>query len=572
LYLALGIAGASALSTPAAASATAPSSPPPSVFVANANFIPGRVYSLARASDGSISLRAPAFTQTTNSSTERVAVTPDGSHVYAINADTPGSLDQFSVDASGQLSALNPEIVSTNATPGSVVVSPNGHSAYLAGGNPCCTVEEFNVEADGTLTHKSTPQIASDGRFDMVMTPDGRNLYVSSFGSSGIIDHFDVAANGTLSAAVPATTIAGEFPVGMAIAPDGRSLYVGLDASPSAVAQFTIGPGGALAAKNPASVPLPASTADPIALAASPNGKNLYVGDETDGGIDQFTIASDGTISALSPATVGTLHVDGLAVSPDGDNVYATSQTDGNTTRYTVNFGGALQSTGNLAATGIGSDGIAVTPDLAPVAALKVTPGPPKHRTRFNAAASFAPNGNIVRYQWSFGDGTTDVTATPKDSHVYARRRVYTVRLTVTDTAGTSTARVFTGHQMLLNGGATATLTRKLLVGARPKLSKLTIAPARFRAGPGHGKGTQVAFHLDIAAAVLVRVQRVKGHHRVLLAGVRRLKGHGHENRFRFSGLWNGKALPRGGYRLLLTAALGPFAGGRESARFTILK
>jgi PKD repeat protein len=51
----------------------------------------------------------------------------------------------------------------------------------------------------------------------------------------------------------------------------------------------------------------------------------------------------------------------------------------------------------------------------------------------FTSAAS-DPDGQIVSYSWSFGDG--GISSSPGPTHVYTRAGVYTVRLTVTDDAG----------------------------------------------------------------------------------------------------------------------------------------
>jgi len=52
----------------------------------------------------------------------------------------------------------------------------------------------------------------------------------------------------------------------------------------------------------------------------------------------------------------------------------------------------------------------------------------------FNAAASSDPDGTIVSYEWSFGDGATGSGATV--THSYLTQGTYTAALTVTDDEG----------------------------------------------------------------------------------------------------------------------------------------
>jgi len=73
--------------------------------------------------------------------------------------------------------------------------------------------------------------------------------------------------------------------------------------------------------------------------------------------------------------------------------------------------------------------------DLAPIAS---TNGPytgfAKESIEFNSAASSDPDGIIISYHWSFGDGaTSDDTTT---IHAYAHAGVYQVHLTVRDNFG----------------------------------------------------------------------------------------------------------------------------------------
>jgi PKD repeat protein len=62
----------------------------------------------------------------------------------------------------------------------------------------------------------------------------------------------------------------------------------------------------------------------------------------------------------------------------------------------------------------------------------------------FNASASFDPDGgNIVSYEWNFGDGSTAYGEIPLP-HSYSVARDYTVTLTVTDDEGTTNSKSMT--------------------------------------------------------------------------------------------------------------------------------
>jgi PKD repeat protein len=56
------------------------------------------------------------------------------------------------------------------------------------------------------------------------------------------------------------------------------------------------------------------------------------------------------------------------------------------------------------------------------------------------------------------------LSTSPTISHVYANSGTYTVKLTVTDAAGTSTTKVFTGQTMSRNGSAKAHTTMSVSI------------------------------------------------------------------------------------------------------------
>ena len=156
-----------------------------------------------------------------------------------------------------------------------------------------------------------------------------------------------------------------------------------------------------------------------------------------------------------------------IATIPVGANPYGVAVTSNGATAYVSNSGSGTVSVINTATklvtatitVGTNPWGVAVTPDQAPHARMTVTPAEAGQGTAFDASGSTVEYGTIASYQWSFGDGTTQVTTAPIVSHTYNAAGAYTVTLTETSSGGTSTTRVFTGQTVSRNGGPGARTT-----------------------------------------------------------------------------------------------------------------
>jgi PKD repeat protein len=111
---------------------------------------------------------------------------------------------------------------------------------------------------------------------------------------------------------------------------------------------------------------------------------------------------------------------------------------------------------------------IVMSPDQAPVASFSINAQSSGLPTQFNASASISPIGTIASYAWDFGDGTTLITNTPIVNHIYASTGSFNVMLTVTNSAGTSTSKVFSSRFMSNNGGPIANISHNINISPSP--------------------------------------------------------------------------------------------------------
>lgn len=151
-----------------------------------------------------------------------------------------------------------------------------------------------------------------------------------------------------------------------------------------------------------------------------------------------------------------------IAITPNGKTAYVTNGASASVTPIDT----ATFTAGPPIAVGTQPWGIAILPDQAPVASFSATPATAGSPTSFDAAASTAQGAPIASYKWTFGDGSQATTEVPSTTHAYAAAGTYKVALRVTDTDGTSTARVFTGQTVSLNGGLQAKTSKTIAVPA----------------------------------------------------------------------------------------------------------
>lgn len=359
-------------------------------------------------------------------------INPAGTFIYTAN-DAPPSISVIDA-ATNTIVATIP----TSVGPGAfdMIVNPAGTRLYLSNIN-----SGYVTVIDTTNNTVVTDIFILPNLGPISITPDGKTVYATNF-SVGIFP-IDTATN-TLLPLIPT----GFFPGKMVITPDGTKAYIPVY-FPSEVLVLDL---PSQTQTNAISV---SPSFGPYGASILPNSKELYIANIASNSITVIDLATE-TVTAtipLSPPFQEDAQAFWVAATPDSKKVYVINQTAAIVLPIDV----ATHSIGTafMQMDGLFQD-LVISPDPAPVAAFKALPQVIGSPTLFNAPASISPIGTIVSYAWDFGDGKTLVTSSSLVSHTYSAVGNYNVTLTVTNSAGTSTSKVFSSGFMSKNGGPSA--------------------------------------------------------------------------------------------------------------------
>ncbi len=323
---------------------------------------PSGAYVYVLNSTGTVSVVSTA-SDTVTATISAVSSDP-GPKAIVISPD--GKTGYVSDNGAGVISVLNlaKDAVTTTisvTTPSALVLSPNGTKLYVstgATGTGVPVIETATNKVTGTLSIGGP----SYGLGGLAISSDGSTLYMAEDGNP---EEILVASTASLSvtSTIYANAGLGLFAGPGALTLDGTSLYVaasnGMSAqitvvdtaqdaagatatiAESSVSSLAITPGGVIYAAGPASAqgevavigtdPLqlsgivPSLGSGPTAVAASPNGKAVYVANYDS---DTLTAIDTATGIAVASIPVGR-EPDAVEVSPDSATVYVANKQDG---------------------------------------------------------------------------------------------------------------------------------------------------------------------------------------------------------------------------------------------------
>jgi DNA-binding beta-propeller fold protein YncE len=369
---------------------------------------------------------------------------PDGTKLYAT---VSGGVQPYSVNTDGAVTPDQTGVVPAQTGPSALAISRAGTRLFATNAGSDSVSRYAVAQFGGGLTPIVGTTTTGDGPDGIAITPDGAHVYVAN-GTAGTISILDGEAAATSFTAVDAGTGVS----GLAVAPDGSRLYAA-NTGDDTISGWTIGSEGSLAALP--NSPYPAGNG-PRGLALTPDGSRLLSADSAGSTLSSYVIATNGALSAPVSTDVSTplTGVTAVAISPDGKHAYGAGSST--VAAYDLAAAGAITLRGaSTPPTGGSHSALAITPDQGPEAKLDPIPQPAGSASAFQGGPSTDPDGSIAKYAWDFGDGSTGTGANP--THTYAQPGTYTVRLTVTDDEGCSTAPIYTGQASLCTGSPYAT-------------------------------------------------------------------------------------------------------------------
>jgi YVTN family beta-propeller protein len=231
-------------------------------------------------------------------------------------------------------------------------------------------------------------------------------VYATSF--DRLVRQYAADGSGMLWALTPPDATADDASSGVAASPDGRSLYV-VNQGSNSVSQYDVGIGGALTPKTPAAV----ATGDfPFGIAVSPDGAHVYVANQDGASVSVYDVGADGGLTAASEASAGAGAMQ-IALTADGDHAYVANVNAGTVSEYDVAGDGSLTSGGEVSTPAPAAIAISPDGDSAYVA----------NRSASGTISQFSIDGGgtlSAKSPATVDTGSTPVALTATDDSVYA--------------------------------------------------------------------------------------------------------------------------------------------------------
>ena len=264
-----------------------------------------------------------------------LVIHPSGKFLYVANAgQNENDISLFTIGSKGTLTEVFPRtsVAPAASQPQLLEIDPNGTFLYVlnSGSN---NISVFTIDATkGSLAPLvGSPFPIGLSALNMKLTPSGNFLYVGSGSGttqlSGLVEGFSVNA-GVLQS-IGATPTDGINPNGLTIDPTGTYLYVANSGSPS-ISIFSIASNGGLTEVQGS--PISDTYTVPISLIFDVSGKYLYVANQASNNVASYAISTSSGLPSIltTTTTTGAFATEAspnfLAADPNGKYLFVGNQ------------------------------------------------------------------------------------------------------------------------------------------------------------------------------------------------------------------------------------------------------
>lgn len=269
-----------------------------------------------------------------------VAVSPDGGFLYVVNKNAD-SVSAYSISLNGSLDPVAGSPFPTVGAPGGVssngvAVTPDGEHLYVTNMGKGGSVSAYTIALDGSLIPvEGSPFDAGATARPVSVTPNGKYLYVGN-ATSEDISVYSIGSDGVLTSVADSPFATEGGPLGLAVTPDSMHLYTAHIAWEPNVWGYSIAANGALSTIP--GTPFPTKGFRGNSAAVSPDGNHLYTSNSGSDNLSAYSIAGNGALTSItgSPFAAGNGPLQ-LAVTPDQGPVatfWATPTPAGNPLRF----------------------------------------------------------------------------------------------------------------------------------------------------------------------------------------------------------------------------------------------
>jgi 6-phosphogluconolactonase (cycloisomerase 2 family) len=279
----------------------------------------------------------PKTATTTGTSPVAISISPDGDHLYMLNAGTAEIALYTIADDTGDLT--DETMIASTAGTVSMSFSANGLHAWAVDEETNRTRVLAVDPETGSLTEggvdrgRPGPQNVSLAYGEFPANRRNSNLYVVNSDSDDVTVYAIDAATGQVDdgGALAATT--GTTPLDIAFDPLGRFAFT-VDSESDSITVFAVGSDGSLTDNLTL---FSAPNSEPTSVAVDPSGRYVYTTMKAWENLLQLTIDETGTLSTPITREIGT-NPEAVTIDPSGLFLYVVDRGDGATTFGSVSI------------------------------------------------------------------------------------------------------------------------------------------------------------------------------------------------------------------------------------------